>query len=74
MANFIDDLISKLSEEDQKRLDAHLMGICQSSTSLISRGFDPDDYSLDMVRLIAYQEEIEHDFSRLKKYQSNKSP
>jgi len=70
---FIDDKMKALSEEDKKKVNSHLMDILESDTELVHRGFDPEDYSPDMVRLTAYQEVIEHDNSRLKEYWINKT-
>jgi len=68
MGNFIDDLFSKLSEEERQKVEAHVMAILESDTELAHRGFDPDDYNSDMVRRTAYDEIINHDMSRLREY------
>lgn len=72
MGNFIDDKMNALSKEDREKVESHLMDILESDLELIHRGFNPEIYSLDMVRLTAYQEIIEHDSSRLKDYWINK--
>jgi hypothetical protein len=68
MGNFIDDLLMALSEEDRKRVDDHLMGLYQDPTALTRRGFDPDNYSYDLLRLTAYDEIIRNDTSRFRKF------
>jgi len=66
MGDFIDDLIDKLSAEDQKKVIDRRRDIVSDEQHLIRHGFDPDNYSPRLVLLTAYEEIINQNYYRLR--------
>jgi hypothetical protein len=69
---YIDDMFNALPQEQRQKVEAQVMAILESDTELLHRGFDPSNYSHDLVRRTAYEEVINHDMSRLREYWLNK--